>query len=57
MKSKKIYVAGHGGMVGSAIYRQPEKESNTTILSASRNELELLSQDAVQNFLDKDMQT
>ncbi len=47
-------MAGHGGMVGSAIYRQLEKESNTTILSASRNELELLSQDAVQNFLDKE---
>lgn len=54
MSARKIFVAGHGGMVGSAICRQLEKESNTTILSASRNELDLLSQVAVQSFLAKE---
>lgn len=54
MSARKIFVAGHRGMVGSAICRQLLKESNTTILSASRNELDLLSQGAVQDFLAKE---
>ncbi|NCG10923.1 MAG: NAD-dependent epimerase/dehydratase family protein [Alphaproteobacteria bacterium] len=54
MSARKIFVAGHRGMVGSAICRQLLKESNTTILSASRIELDLLSQGAVQDFLAKE---
>lgn len=54
MSDRKIFVAGHRGMVGSAICRQLSKESNTKILSASRNELDLLSQGAVKDFLAKE---
>jgi GDP-L-fucose synthase len=51
MSSKKIFIAGHKGMVGSAICRQLFKDTNFEILTASRDELDLLSQSAVKEFL------
>lgn len=51
MSARKIFVAGHKGMVGSAICRQLVNDSDTTVLTASRDELDLLSQNAVQDFL------
>jgi GDP-L-fucose synthase len=51
MSARKIFVAGHNGMVGSAICRQLENDSDVAILKASRDELDLLSQSAVQDFL------
>ena len=54
MSKRKIFVAGHQGMVGSAICRQLEKDRDTTILTAVREELDLLSQTEVQGFLERE---
>jgi len=43
----RIYVAGHGGLVGSAILRRLEREGFTNILTATRNQLDLRDQAAV----------
>ena len=51
-KDAKIYVAGHRGMVGSAIVRQLEKEGYTNIITRTHKELDLCRQDAVE-FLQK----
>ena len=40
-KDAKIYVAGHRGMVGSAIVRQLEKEGYTNIITRTHKELDL----------------
>ena len=48
---KKIFVAGHGGMVGSAICRQLEKQSDVNLIKRSRAELDLCNQSAVQRFM------
>jgi GDP-L-fucose synthase len=47
---QRIFVAGHNGMVGSAIVRRLEKDSNVEIVTASRSELDLLEQKAVFEF-------
>ncbi|GAB6069230.1 GDP-L-fucose synthase [Thiomicrorhabdus hydrogeniphila] len=47
---KNIFVAGHRGMVGSAIVRQLEQDANNTIITATRSELDLTNQQAVNNF-------
>lgn len=49
-KNAKIYVAGHGGMVGSAIVRALEKEGYSNIITRSHKELDLCRQDAVEHF-------
>jgi len=54
MSDRKIFVAGHKGMVGSAICRQIAKDSDVTVLTASRDELDLLSQTEVQDFLNQE---
>lgn len=48
----KIFVAGHRGMVGSAIVRALEKRRNTNLILRTREELDLCDQDAVQAFFD-----
>jgi GDP-L-fucose synthase len=48
----KIYVAGHRGMVGSAIVRELKKQSQTNILVRTHAELELTSQLEVRNFFE-----
>ncbi|MEA1050227.1 GDP-L-fucose synthase [Lamprobacter modestohalophilus] len=45
-----IFIAGHRGMVGSAIARQLEAQGEVDLLTASRNELDLLNQQAVNAF-------
>lgn len=50
-KDAKIFVAGHKGMVGSAIVRNLEAKGYTNILIQSRQELDLLDQKAVQSYL------
>ena len=47
---KTIFVAGHRGMVGSAICRQLEKKSKTTLLTSSRADCDLTSQLEVSDF-------
>lgn len=46
----KIFVAGHRGMVGSAIVRQLEKSGYTNIITRTRSELDLTNQQAVVDF-------
>ena len=48
---KKIYVAGHRGMVGSAICRQLQKHSDVEIITRTRADLDLSDQRAVQEFM------
>ena len=48
-----VYVAGHGGLVGSAIVRQLEREGFTNILTATRNELDLRNQSDVSAWFDE----
>lgn len=50
-KDAKIFVAGHKGMVGSAIVRNLETKGYTNILTQSRQELDLLDQKAVHSYL------
>lgn len=47
---KKVFVAGHNGMVGSAIVRQLAKRGDVEIITRSRSELNLTSQAEVQAF-------
>lgn len=49
-KNSKIFVAGHRGMVGSAIVRQLKKEGYTNIITRTHQELDLCRQDAVEKF-------
>lgn len=48
--TKRIFVAGHNGMVGRAIVRQLEAAGDCEIITRSRAELDLLSQSDVQGF-------
>jgi len=50
-KQAKIFVAGHRGMVGSAIVRRLEQAGYTQVLTRSRQELDLLNQQAVHEFM------
>lgn len=50
-KNVKIFVTGHRGMVGSALVRRLEAGCYANIITRSRQELDLLSQTAVQQFL------
>lgn len=50
-KNAKIYVAGHRGMVGSAIVRQLQAKGYSNILARTHQELDLLNQSAVFAFL------
>jgi GDP-L-fucose synthase len=49
-KSAKIYIAGHRGMVGSAIHRKLTKEGFTNIVTRTSSELDLREQEAVREF-------
>ena len=49
-KSAKIYVAGHRGMVGSAIYRKLVKEGYSNLITRTSAELDLRDQQAVADF-------
>jgi GDP-L-fucose synthase len=47
----KIYIAGHTGMVGSAIYRELQRRGLTNLVGRSSHELDLRRQDHVIDFL------
>lgn len=53
-KNSKIYVAGHRGMVGSAIVRELEKQGYTNIITKSHSELNLCRQDKVEEFFKRE---
>ncbi len=46
----RIFVAGHNGMVGRAILRQLQQDSDNEIITRSRSDLDLVSQADVQSF-------
>lgn len=46
----RIYVAGHGGLVGSALLRQLASQGHKNILTRSHGELDLTDQQAVEQF-------
>ncbi|WP_228857328.1 GDP-L-fucose synthase family protein [Desulfomarina profundi] len=54
MPDEKIYIAGHRGMVGSAIVRRLKKIGCTNIVTRTHKELDLLDQEAVFSFFRKE---
>jgi GDP-L-fucose synthase len=50
-KSAPIFIAGHRGMVGSAIERRLRAQEYTNLVTRTRSELDLLDQRAVERFL------
>lgn len=53
-KQAKIYVAGHNGLVGSAILRRLQKEGFTNIITRSHQELDLTNQAETMAFFEKE---
>lgn len=53
-KESKIYVAGHKGLVGSAILNSLKKRGYTNIIGKTHSELDLLDGVAVRNFFDEE---
>ena len=53
-KNAKIYIAGHRGMVGSAIFRKLESEGYTNIVTRGSKELDLRSQQDVSEFFSQE---
>lgn len=53
-KNNKIYVAGHSGMVGSAIVKNLEKRGYTNIVGRTHRELDLTNQAEVDEYIKKE---
>ncbi len=53
-KDSKIYIAGHKGMVGSAILRKLQKEGFSNFVFKTSNELDLTNQADVQHFFEQE---
>jgi len=53
-KNSKIYIAGHRGLVGSAIWRSLQNKGYANLIGKSHAELDLLSPNAVRDFFDKE---
>lgn len=53
-KDAKIYIAGHRGMVGSAIYRKLSELGYDNIVTRTSSELDLRNQQAVADFFDQE---
>jgi len=49
-KNSKIYVADHNGLVGSAIVRRLERDGYSNLITATRAEVDLISQASVNDF-------
>ena len=52
-KKSKIYIAGHNGLVGSAIVRKLREKGYNNLIIQTRKELDLTNQTKVFNFLKK----
>lgn len=53
-KNSKIYIAGHRGLVGSAIWKNLREKGYANLLGRTRNELDLLDGGAVKRFFDEE---
>lgn len=53
MAKRTVYVAGHKGMVGSALLRQLASRNDCEVLVADKNQLDLTNQQAVRKFFDQ----
>ena len=51
-KNSKIYVAGHRGLVGSAIWKNLETKGYTNLIGRTHSELDLMDAVAVRRFFD-----
>ena len=51
-KNSKIYVAGHCGLVGSAIWKNLESNGYTNLIGRTHKELDLMDAVAVRRFFD-----
>lgn len=54
VKAKRIFVAGHKGMVGSALVRQLERVEGVELVVRDRTQLDLVNQQAVQAFFQQE---
>jgi len=53
-KYSKIYIAGHRGLVGSAIIRKLQADGFSNLITRTHSELDLLDQSSVNNFFNKE---
>ena len=53
-KNAKIYVAGHRGLVGSAIWKNLQDKGYTNLIGRSHKELDLLDGASVRKFFDEE---
>jgi len=53
-KNSKIYIAGHRGLVGSAIWRSLQNKGYANLIGKSHAELDLLNPSAVRDFFEKE---
>lgn len=53
-KNSKIYIAGHNGLVGSAIWNNLKQRGYTNLVGRSHKELDLTNQEAVKRFFDEE---
>lgn len=54
MEKKRVFVAGHNGMVGASIVRKLSEREDVALVVRSRSELDLLDQKSVENFFKKE---
>lgn len=54
LKNKKVYIAGHNGMVGSAVKRNLESKGYKNLVFKSSSELNLIRQEKVEKFFDEE---
>ena len=53
-KDAKIYIAGHKGLVGSAIWKNFQNKGYTNLIGKSLEELDLMNQQAVADFFEQE---
>lgn len=53
-KDGKIYIAGHTGLVGSALWRELQRQSYTNLVGKTRDELDLMNTQAVNLFFENE---
>jgi GDP-L-fucose synthase len=53
-KQSRIFIAGHRGLVGSAIHRKLEADGYTNVITRSKNELDLRNQSEVRRFFEQE---